>query len=70
MEKDSKSKKPKWDGKSRVSNDTYRKRWNEIFGKDKNIGVVRTEASFVSQDYGEDKTYENEKPKMDNDASD
>ena len=70
MEKDSKSKKPKWDGKSRVSNDTYRKRWNEIFGKDKNIGVVRTEASFVSQDYGEDKTYENKKPKMDNDASD
>ena len=24
----------KWDGKSRVSNDTYRKRWNEIFKKD------------------------------------
>jgi len=22
-----------WDGKSRVSNDTYRKRWDEIFGK-------------------------------------
>ena len=22
-----------WDGKSRVSNDTYRKRWNEIFGQ-------------------------------------
>ena len=21
-----------WDGKSRVSNDTYRKRWHEIFG--------------------------------------
>ena len=21
-----------WDGKSRVSNDTYRKRWDEIFG--------------------------------------
>ena len=21
----------KWDGKSRVSNDLYRKRWNEIF---------------------------------------
>ena len=33
MAKDLKSKKPKWDGKSRVSNDTYRKRWNEIFGK-------------------------------------
>ena len=23
----------KWDGKSRVSNDTYRERWNDIFGK-------------------------------------
>ena len=23
----------KWDGKSRVSNDTYRKRYNEIFKK-------------------------------------
>jgi len=22
-----------WDGKSRVSNDTYRKRWDEIFGQ-------------------------------------
>ena len=31
----SKDKKPKWDGKSRVSNDTYRKRFEEIFGKKK-----------------------------------
>ena len=23
----------KWDGKSRVSNDTYRKRWKDIFDK-------------------------------------
>ena len=29
----SKDKKSKWDGKSRVSNDTYRKRFEEIFGK-------------------------------------
>ena len=28
-----KNKKPKWDGKSRVSNDLYRKRFNEIFKK-------------------------------------
>ena len=28
-----KNKKPKWDGKSRVSNDLYRKRYNEIFKK-------------------------------------
>ena len=26
--------KPKWDGKSRVSNEKYRKRFNEIFWKD------------------------------------
>ena len=25
--------KPKWDGKSRVSNNIYRERWEEIFGK-------------------------------------
>jgi len=28
-----KNKKPKWDGKSRVSNDLYRKRFDEIFKK-------------------------------------
>ena len=28
-----KSKGLKWDGKSRVSNDLYRKNFNEIFGK-------------------------------------
>ena len=33
METDSKSKKPKWDGKSRVSNDLYRKNFEKIFGK-------------------------------------
>ena len=30
-----KQKGTQWDGKSRVSNDTYRKRWNEIFNKEK-----------------------------------
>ena len=29
----SKDKKPKWDGKSRVSTDLYRKRFEEKFGK-------------------------------------
>ena len=27
------SQKPKWDGKSRVSNDAYRKRFDEIFNQ-------------------------------------
>jgi hypothetical protein len=26
-----------WDGKSRISNDTYRKRFNEIFKKEKTL---------------------------------
>ena len=37
------------DGKSRVSNDLYRRRWDEIFGSPK--GVVIIEASFKSRDY-------------------
>ena len=36
MTKKNKSQGPKWDGKSRVSNDLYRKNFNEIFKK----GVV------------------------------
>jgi hypothetical protein len=31
--KKNENKKPKWDGKSRVSNETYRKRFSEIFWK-------------------------------------
>ena len=29
------SQKPKWDGKSRISNNLYRKNFIEIFGEDK-----------------------------------
>jgi len=32
MNKNIKNKGKKWDGKSRVSNDLYRKRYDEIFG--------------------------------------
>jgi len=38
----------KWDGRSRISTDQYKKNWDDIFG---NRNVVRTEASFVSRDY-------------------
>ena len=34
MTKENKSQGVKWDGKSRVSNDLYRKRYNEIFKKE------------------------------------
>ena len=40
----------KWDGRSRVSTNQYKKNWNDIFGQ---RIVVRTEASFVSRDYDE-----------------
>ena len=33
----------KWDGKSRISNDTYRKRWNEIFNKEKSVSELLQE---------------------------
>ena len=32
-----KEKGQKWDGKSRVSTDLYRKRWKDIFGKDSDL---------------------------------
>ena len=38
-----------WDGKSRVSNDLYRKRFDEIFNK--KGSVVNTEESFKSKEY-------------------
>ena len=41
----------KFDGKSRVSNDKYRKNWNEIFNK--KGGVVNTEESFKSKEYND-----------------
>ena len=37
----SKKKDRPWDGKSRVSNDIYRKRFNEIFGKRKMVTVKK-----------------------------
>ena len=45
--------KVKWDGKSRVSNNTYRKNWNDIFNSDK-----RTYQKKI--DHSNDITFENE----------
>ena len=46
MTKENKSQGTKWDGKSRVSNNLYRERFNEIFkkgvvGKDTTLGDVK-----------------------------
>ena len=39
----SKEKGRQWDGKSRVSNETYRQRWNEIFKKEKSVSELLQE---------------------------
>jgi hypothetical protein len=36
-DKMSQDKARKWDGKSRVSNETYRQNWNDIFKKEKTL---------------------------------
>jgi hypothetical protein len=38
-----------WDGKSRISNDTYRQRWDEIFSKPKKLKNVITEDQWVKK---------------------
>ena len=44
----------KFDGKSRVSNDTYRKNWDKIFKKNIEGSVVNVEESFTSKDFYEE----------------
>ena len=39
-----------WDGKSRVSNDTYRKRFNEIFNKEKTTSELLEEGFEKEQE--------------------
>ena len=47
----------KWDGKSRVSNDTYRKNWDEIFKK----RVMEGEDPFVKEQEELKESYEQSK---------
>ena len=49
MTNSKKDKGRKWDGKSRVSNDKYRKNFDEIFKK--KGPVINTEESFRSREY-------------------
>jgi hypothetical protein len=39
-----------WDGKSRVSNDTYRKRYDEIFKKEKTLSELLEEGFEEEQE--------------------
>ena len=47
----------KWDGKSRVSNDLYRKNWDEIFKKK----VMKGEDPFMKEQDGLKESYEQSK---------
>ena len=40
-----------WDGKSRVSNETYRQNWNDIFKKEKTLHEELMEG-FNEEQYG------------------
>ena len=53
-----------WDGKSRISNDNYRKRWNEIFKSNPVAKEVRT-PKFKSQVVKSKKVYDRKKPHED-----
>ena len=44
----------KFDGKSRVSNDKYRKNWDKIFKKNLEGSVINVEESFTSKDFYEE----------------
>ena len=44
----------KFDGKSRVSNETYRKNWDKIFKKNLEGSVINLEESFISKDFYEE----------------
>jgi hypothetical protein len=45
-----KTKGPKWDGKSRVSNDLYRKNYDEIFKKNSNPFDIKVKEEKISDE--------------------
>ena len=51
-----------WDGKSRPSDDNYRKRWNDIFGKDKDkFDRVQQEQRDLDASYQQSKLNKKER---------
>ena len=54
----------KWDGKSRPSDDTYRKRWEEIFKKDKNnFDKLQQEQRDLDKSYQQSKRNKKDRDK-------
>ena len=46
-----------WDGKSRVSNETYRQNWNDIFKKEKTLHEMAMEGYEEEKKIYEDDEY-------------
>jgi len=58
-----KSKGPKWDGKSRVSNDLYRKNYNQIF-KEKIEDPFKKEQDELKESYEQSKLNKKEREEL------
>ena len=52
-----KEKGKQWDGKSRVSNDLYRKRYKEIFGEKEEPWVEPTLSEMLEEGFEEEQEY-------------
>ena len=51
----------KWDGKSRVSNDLYRKNWDEIFKKKSQLDPFKKEQDELKESYQQSKRAKKER---------
>jgi hypothetical protein len=63
-----KSKGRKWDGKSRVSNDLYRKNYNKIFRKTED--PFKKEQDELKESYGQSKANKKEREELLKEISD
>ena len=59
-----KSKGPKWDGKSRVSNDLYRKNYNKIFQKKSQPDPFKKEQDELKESYEQSKLNKKEREEL------
>ena len=57
-------KKEKWDGKSRPSDDNYRKRWNEIFAEKEVEDPFKKEQEELKESYDQSKKSKEEREKL------
>ncbi len=64
MTESKKEKGRKWDGKSRVSNDLYRKNYNKIFQKKSQPDPFKQEQDELKESYEQSKASKKEREKL------